>query len=47
MTKAELIDAEDKLYQAVRKTYGYNEQADELVDIIWELVELASDNVEE
>ena len=47
MTKAELIDAEDKLYQAVRKTYGYDEQADALVDIIWELVELASDSVEE
>jgi len=47
MTKQELLSAEDKLYQAVRKTYGYNDQADELVDIIWELVELASDSVEE
>ena len=47
MTKQELLSAEDKLYTAVRKTYGYGEQADALVDIIWELVELASDNVEE
>lgn len=47
MTKAELLNAEDKLYTAVRKTYGYDTQANELVDIIWELVELASDSVEE
>ncbi len=47
MTKAELLKAEDKLYQAVRKTYGYDEQADELVDIIWELVELASATAED
>ena len=46
MTKQELLSAEDKLYTAVRKTYGYNRQADELVDIIWELVELASDKAE-
>lgn len=47
MTKAELLNAEDKLYQAVRKAYGYDTQADELVDIIWELVELAKDSAEE
>lgn len=47
MTKRELLSAEDKLYTAVRKTYGYDKQADELVDIIWELVELASETAEE
>lgn len=47
MTKAELLNAEDKLYTAVRKTYGYDDEAEALVDIIWELVELASDSVEE
>ena len=47
MTKQELLNAEDKLYTAVRKTYGYDDEAEALVDIIWELVELASDSVEE
>lgn len=47
MTKQELLSAEDKLYQAVRKTYGYDDEAEELVDIIWELVELAKDSAEE
>lgn len=46
MTKKELMEAEDKLYTAVRKTYGYDDDADALVDIIWELVEIASDTAE-
>ena len=46
MTKKELMEAEEKLYTAVRKTYGYDDDADALVDIIWELVEIASDTAE-
>lgn len=38
MTKKELLDAEDKLYDAVRKVYGYDEQADELVDLVMDLI---------
>lgn len=47
MKKTEVMKAEDKIYQAIRKTYGYGAEADELVDIVWELVELASDKMEE
>lgn len=47
MTKKELLNAEDKLYDAVRKVYGYGEQADELVDILGECVDLALDTAED
>lgn len=32
MTREEFLNAVDKLYNAIRKTYGYNENADKLID---------------
>lgn len=32
MTREEFLGAVDKLYNAVRKTYGYDKQADKLID---------------
>lgn len=46
MTKQELLNAEDKLYKAVRNTYGYDTQADELVDLVMDLVAGALDGAE-
>ena len=47
MTKDELSKAEDDILFAVRKVYGYDDQANELVDMVCELVELAEDYCEE
>lgn len=30
----------DLIYQAVRKTYGYGDEADELIDLLGEMAEL-------
>lgn len=47
MTKAELNVAEDLIYEAIRKAYGYDTQADALVDLVMDLVEQAKDDVKE
>lgn len=46
MTKLELIDAEDKIDRAIRSKYGYGEDADKLVSIIGECIDLAMDTAE-
>lgn len=38
MTKEELRQSEDKIYNAIRNTYGYDEQADALVDLVMDLI---------
>lgn len=38
MTKEELRQSEDKIYKAIRNTYGYDEQANGLVDLVMDLV---------
>ena len=38
MTKQELLSAEDKIYDAIRNTYGYDKQANALVDLVMDLI---------
>lgn len=33
----------DKIYQAIRKTYGYGEEADRLVDLVGEMADVLED----
>lgn len=33
----------DKIYQAIRKTYGYDEEADRLVDLVGGMAEVSED----
>ena len=46
MTKEELLQGEDKIYEAIRKAYGYGEVADKLIDIVWEAIDLLKDKLE-
>ena len=34
-----MVDKVEKIYTAIRKVYGYNSEADELVDSLAELME--------
>ena len=33
------IDKEDKIYQAIRRVYGYTNEGDDLVDFLFDLME--------
>ena len=39
MTRDAMTEVECKLYEAVRKVYGYNDEADEIVDGLSEAME--------
>lgn len=45
MTKAEFNNNMNKIYEAIRKTYGYSDEADELVDFIIDATDAAADEV--
>lgn len=40
-------DYENKIYEAIRKTYGYGDLADELVDLVAEWAEVCEDKIVE
>ena len=33
------IDKEDKIYQAIRRVYGYTNEGDDLVDFLFDLMD--------
>lgn len=37
----------DKIYQAIRKTYGYAEDADELIDLVGEMTDVLEDKLKQ
>lgn len=39
MTKAEFIDKTEKIYKAIRKAYGYDGEADEIMDALDEMAD--------
>ena len=45
MTKAELFAKEDELFALIRDKYGTTDKATELIDLVWELVDLAKDKM--
>lgn len=47
MKKAEFNNKMDKIYHAIRKAYGYTEDADELVDFVIDATDRTYQNCEE
>lgn len=47
MTKQEFSDKMNSIYGAIRKAYGYSEQADELVDFIIDATDSFYRDIEE
>lgn len=47
MNKEKFNHCIDKIYQAVRKTYGYDDFSDELIDLIYEMAEVLEDKFED
>lgn len=45
MTKQELLAKEEKLYKLIRREYGTTKEGNELVDLVWELVDLAKETM--
>lgn len=39
MTRAEFINKTEKIYKAIRKTYGYNDEAEGIMDALDELAD--------
>lgn len=46
MTRAEFLSAVDKLYNAVRKAYGYDDSAGKLIDNLEEMADAWEDKHE-
>lgn len=40
-------DYENKIYEAIRKVYGYDDLADELVDLVAEWADVCKDTIVE
>lgn len=39
MTRGEFIESTEKIYQAIRKVYGYDDEAEKIMDAFDELVD--------
>lgn len=46
MNRERMLEAEDKLYEAVRDKFGYGDEGDELVDALMEAIEAWLDREE-
>ena len=47
MTKAEFSEKMNKVYEAIRKKFGYGDEAEELIDFIIDATDAAYSNCEE
>lgn len=47
MNKEQFNKCIDKIYQAIRKTYGYDDDSDELIDLICEMADVLEDKFED
>lgn len=47
MNKEKFNQCIDKIYQAVRKTYGYDDASDELIDLLCEMADVLEDKFED
>ena len=47
MEKGLFENSIDKIYQAIRKTYGYDDEADELVDLVVEMAGISEEKIVE
>lgn len=39
MTRDKMLEYEDKIYEAVRKVYGYNDEANDIIDALMEAMD--------
>ena len=47
MSKEQFNQCIDKIYKAIRKTYGYEEEGEELVDLVCEMADVLEDKFED
>lgn len=47
MNKAKFNECIDKVYKAVRKVYGYTDEGDEIIDLVYEMADVLEDKFED
>lgn len=47
MSKEDFNNKINKIYEAIRKAYGYSDEADEIVDLVYEMADVLEDKIVE